>query len=79
METTANAAGVSFGNVFMDEPTDGLDSALKVKAFSLFENIASRVTSVFIIEHASELQIMFSNKHYVSLDNDCSTVKDEIS
>jgi DNA repair exonuclease SbcCD ATPase subunit len=79
MQVSANAAGVSFDNVFMDEPTDGLDADLKVKAFNLFENIAVNTPSVFIIEHSSELQAMFSNKYFITLEGDESVVEHENS
>jgi DNA repair exonuclease SbcCD ATPase subunit len=74
MESASNRAGVHFDQVFMDEPTDGLDSDLKVKAYSLFEYLAINRDSVFVIEHNENLQAMFSRTIKVELINDQSEI-----
>lgn len=67
MEASAHAAGVHYDQLFFDEALDGLDPTSKVKAFSLFEMLAQKHSSVFVIEHASEFQELFTNKWTVEL------------
>lgn len=77
MAAASNKAGVHFENLFLDEALDGLDSELKVKAFGLLEELASVHTSVYVIDHAPEFQILFSTKLKVYLDGDNSVVEYE--
>lgn len=72
MQATANKSGIHFDDIWMDEPTDGLDEDFKVKAFSLFEELAEQHNSVSIIEHSSELKAMFSNRILVTMVDDSS-------
>jgi len=73
----ANKAGVHFDNLFFDEALDGLDSSLKVKAYNLFEELASKHGSVFLIDHSSELQAMFDNRFHIQLVGDYSQIERE--
>jgi len=75
MQSSANSAGVHFDNVLLDEPTDGMDAELKVKAFSLFEDIAGEASSVLVIEHSAELQAMFPRKYHVTMESDVSNIE----
>jgi DNA repair exonuclease SbcCD ATPase subunit len=77
MEASANQAGTNFNLVTMDEPTDGLDAELKVKAYRLFESIATRHESVLVVEHSTELKEMFDKRYKVELINDYSHIEAE--
>lgn len=72
MEESANNSGILFQNLFFDESLDGLDTELKLKAFSLFEELSTRHGTVMVIDHAPELQQQFQSKIRVCLDNDSS-------
>lgn len=72
MDAVSERSGVLFKDLFFDEALDGLDTELKVKAFSLFENISA--DTIVLIDHAPEFQNMFTNRVAVTLDNDRSTL-----
>ncbi len=74
MQAASQRQGVEFSNLFFDEALDGLDSDLKVKAFTLFEEASTRAQSVVLIDHAPEFQNLFSEKYHVSLEGDLSQV-----
>ena len=67
MEHASAKAGIRFGTLLLDEPTDGLDDTLKRKAYKLFEDLLKRHDSVLIIEHFQELKVMFSKVFEVEL------------
>lgn len=73
----ANKAGIHLDNLFFDEALDGLDAEMKVAAFGLFEELASRHGSVLLIDHAPEFQNLFSKRYYVTLEGDHSTIEIE--
>lgn len=75
MESAANNAGVHLDTLAFDEALDGLDSTLKVKAFRLFEHLATTHSSVLVIDHAPELQERFTNKFLVTMEGDVSSVE----
>lgn len=77
MEASANTIGVDFGTLFLDESLDGTDTALKIKAFSLFESLALKHDSVFVIDHSEDLHRLFTKKFHVTLDGDYSAVESE--
>lgn len=79
MKASANNKGQHFDNIFMDEALDGLDTALKLKAFRLFESLSLEHSSVMIIDHCEELHSLFSKKYRVSIENDESQVEIEES
>lgn len=74
MEASANNAGVSLGTLLFDESLDGLDTALKLKAFDLFSELEKSHESVLVIDHSEELKEMFSNKYEIKLVEDQSEV-----
>ncbi len=74
MEASANKSGVHHDNLFFDEALDGLDSELKVKAFSLFEELATNHGSVLLIDHAPEFQALFSKRYHVEMVDDSSEI-----
>lgn len=75
MEMSSNNSGVHFDNLFFDEALDGFDMDLKVKAYSLFEELATRHKNILVIDHSIELQNMFSNQILVTLDGDKSQIE----
>jgi DNA repair exonuclease SbcCD ATPase subunit len=78
-EAAANKSGVHFDTLMFDEVCDGLDSTLKVRAFSLFSEIANRHGSVIIIDHSTELQNMFNKRYHVELIEDNSYIHEQTS
>ncbi len=77
MKASANAAGLHFSCLFFDEALDGLDATLKVKAFSLLEELSLEHESVLVIDHATELKEMFSRRYAVTLVGDESHLENE--
>lgn len=77
MSASANRAGIHIDTLFFDEALDGLDSDLKLKAYSLFESLALEHQSIFLIDHAPEFQNLFSNKYRVTLDGDYSQLEQD--
>lgn len=74
MEAASNRAGTHFDNLFFDESLDGMDSELKIKAFSLFEKLSTTHNSVMVIEHNEEFKTLFNKRYHVSLINDNSEI-----
>lgn len=72
MEAVANMAGTAINILFMDEALDGLDEALKVKAHGLFEELATRHPSVYVIDHSPGLQSLMDRRYHVTLRGDMS-------
>lgn len=79
MKASANRAGVHFGTLFFDEALDGLDSDLKVKAFSLFSELETNHESILLIDHAPEFQNLFSKRYHVTMSEDISEISLEES
>lgn len=79
MQAAANKCGAHFGTLFFDEALDGLDSDLKVKAFSLFSELETNHESVLLIDHAPEFQQMFTKRYSVTMSEDVSELSLEES
>lgn len=77
MKAVSNNSGVHFSSLFFDESMDGLDSDLKIKAFSLFSELETEHDSVLVIEHSNELKSLFNNKIHVSMIEDESRIEHE--
>lgn len=77
MRAAANHHGLSFNCAFLDEALDGLDENLKIKAFSLLESLSTEYSSVFVVEHSSELKNLFTNKYEVALVNGHSEIEEQ--
>jgi len=77
MEAAADKTGIHFDNLFFDEALDGLDTNLKVKAFSLFDNLSKTHGSILLIDHAPEFQNLFDKRFAVTLENDNSKIVEE--
>lgn len=75
MQATSNKSGVHFDTLFLDEPTDGMDNSLKVKAFSLFEELSKAHNSVYVIDHSEELKQLFDRQVRVYMEEDTSYVE----
>lgn len=76
MDAAANTGGVHFSAVMLDEALDGLDTQLKLKAFRLLEDLSTTHETVLVVDHAEELQNLFSRKFKVELEADYSTIED---
>lgn len=74
MQASANNAGVKFNALFFDEPCDGLDETLKLKAFRLFEELALDHSTILVTDHTQSFQNMFENKYLVELIGDESVI-----
>lgn len=74
MKTAANRSNVRFEQIFIDEGLDGLDDELKVKSFYLLEALCTDYTSIYIVEHNSELKNMFTSRFEVTNINGNSTI-----
>lgn len=77
MKAASARAGIHFATLFFDEALDGLDSDLKVKAFSLFQELELSHQSILLIDHAPEFQNLFTKKFKASLIAE-STVLEEV-
>jgi DNA repair exonuclease SbcCD ATPase subunit len=75
MQAVQNHAGVKFEQIFCDEALDGLDDALKLKAYGLFEMLSQDYNSIFVVEHNEALKTMFPNSYSVKLENGKSTIE----
>lgn len=74
MQAVANHNGLSFAQVFFDEALSGLDENLKLKSFRLLETLAYSHESVFVVEHSSEMRVLFENSFTVAIENGKSVI-----
>jgi len=70
MKLAAEVAGVDFNLMIFDEVLAGLDAELKVKAFSLFEELSTSTESIIFIEHDDNLKSCFNSIYNVSIDTE---------
>lgn len=77
MKFTADSNGVHFSTMMLDEPTDGCDTNLKLKAYRLFEELA-KDHNVLVIDHSPDLAVLFPKKYHVSLYGDHSQLEETI-
>ena len=78
MEASANRHFLHFDTIFLDEPTDGFDEELKIKAFSLLESLSLKHGSVIVVEHNETLKSMFNKRFLVTLDADSSNLIEDV-
>ena len=76
MQVASNQAGQDFELIILDEPTDGVDSDLKIKSYALYEDLAICHKSVMVIEHNSEIKSMFNNSIEVTIAGDESSIRE---
>lgn len=69
MKAVQNHHGIKLEQLFFDEGLSGLDENLKIKAFDMFEALATEVESVYVVEHSSAFKSMFTNQVEVELVN----------
>lgn len=74
MKAASNQSGISPNILCFDEALDGLDSNLKVKAFSLFQELSKDYSSIFVIDHSEELKTLFDKKIQIELVGDNSQI-----
>lgn len=67
MKQVGNSSGVQFSTLFLDEVFDGLDEFLKLKGFTLLEQLATEYESIFAIDHNEAVKSMFINRYDVEL------------
>jgi DNA repair exonuclease SbcCD ATPase subunit len=77
MATAADSNGTHVGTMWLDEALDGLDASFKMKAYRLFEELATRHTTVFVIDHATEFQNLFAQKIRIQLVDDISVAQEQ--
>lgn len=75
MKCITERAGTYFNTLFFDEALDGLDSDMKIKAFSLFKSLELDHESILVIDHEPGFQNMFDNEYKVTLEADCSKIE----
>lgn len=76
MDAISNQHGIHFDQLFFDEALDGLDENLKIKAITLFEQLATKHNSVYIVEHSSAVKIMVNNRIDVTLVDGASHIEE---
>lgn len=75
MKAVQNFSGVKIEQLWFDEVLTGLDEELKIKAFSLLEELSTSYDSVFVVEHSSSFKALFSNVITVELKNGHSEIQ----
>lgn len=76
MKASANQAGQHPNLLFFDEVLDGIDTDLKVKAVSLFEELSTQYDTVMVIDHATEVKNSFDKNYKVELIGDESFISE---
>lgn len=76
-EARCNHSGQSFNLLLLDEPSDGLDVDMKMKAHRLYEKLALEQESVLVVEHGTEAKSLFTNSFKATLDGDVSRLERE--
>lgn len=77
MRAAQDKSGISFGMIMLDEALNGLDDSLKVKAFSLLQQLSTEYTTVLCIDHSDAIKQEFSRKFVVTKDNGHSILTEE--
>lgn len=74
MSASANKSGFHAEQLFLDEVLDGCDADLKVKAFSILQELSLSHSSVFVVDHSLDFKSLFDRKCLVQMINDESEV-----
>lgn len=77
MEASANNSGIHYDYLALDEAFDGCDSDLKTMGYGLLEDLASRHSTVLVIDHSTELKNMFDKRFEVRIVGDHSELEEE--
>lgn len=75
MQEVSNHHGINFNTLWFDEALDGMDDNTKLKAIRIFEKLATKHESVFIVEHSETIKAFISNKYNVELVNGNSEIE----
>lgn len=75
MEASSNSAGTHFSALMFDEALDGLDTSMKLKAFRVFEELATKHETVLVVDHCEELKELFQTRFEVSMEADASRIE----
>lgn len=78
MQAAENTAGIKFHTLMLDEAMNGLDANLKVKAFTLLQELEQRYETIILIDHEESFKQMFSNKFLVTKDGAYSSVSQSV-
>jgi len=77
MQSVSQRHGLHFNALFFDEALDGISDNFKAKTYRLFEQLATKYDSVFVVDHSDSLKSMFDNKIEVTLVNGHSVIEEE--
>lgn len=77
MKLASNNNGQELNLACFDEPCDGLDEPLKIKAYSMFLELLKGYSSILVVDHNSTFQDLFSNRYKVRLNEDQSEIVSE--
>lgn len=77
MKQAANNNGSHFSSLMIDEGLEGLDPALKLKAYRFFEELATQHETVLVVDHDQSFSACFSKKYHVTLCGDNSQLEYE--
>lgn len=75
MQEVSNHHGINFNTLWFDEALDGMDDNTKLKAIRVFEKLATKHESVFIVEHSETIKAFINNKYSVELTNGKSEIE----
>lgn len=73
LEVLETQFGMSLNPIILDEPFDSLDASGREIVINLLENLA-QTRQIFIVDHSSEAQSMFTKILRVELRNDVSSI-----
>lgn len=76
MRAAQDKAGISFGQLFLDEPLGGLDDGAKIKAFRLLEALSEEYGTVLCIDHTEAFQGQFHKQYAVEKTDGHSTIRE---
>lgn len=74
MKVSANTNSKHFDTIMLDEPLDGVDTTLKLKAYRLFEKLSKSHSTVLVIDHSEELKNCFDKHYEIALLGDISHI-----
>lgn len=76
MYAVSNKSGIQFNSIFLDESLDGMSDELKLKSYRLFSSLALDYSSVFFIDHSSELKALAEKTFKISINNGESSIEE---
>lgn len=76
LEVLETQFGMTLNPIILDEPFDGLDAAGREIVIDLLETLA-RTRQIFVVDHSSEAQSMFTKVIRIEMRNEISTISAE--